>query len=69
MRGKKKKDKRNYFITVVMYILNVVNKVDCFHICVKFILPTLISYSVWNFLIHEGYWPPRCTLSPDSSIS
>lgn len=34
---KKKKDKRNYFITAVMCILNVVNKVDCFHICVKYL--------------------------------
>lgn len=66
MRGEKK-DNRNYFITAVIYILNVFIRVDCFHTFVNLFFLHLSVYLAWNFLIHGGYWLYHSSLGPDAS--
>lgn len=45
-----KKDKKNYFITAEMCISNVLNKVGCVHIFMKYLFSLCLSvYLVWDF--------------------
>lgn len=52
--------KKNYFITVVICILNVLNNTGCSHIFVKYLYFLHFCLFMWNFLIPEGYWPHHC---------